>query len=93
MVKKVRIDWDKYYRMAPVIPHETIGDKETGLIRIATTQNAFDKFLEFTKGKAIDRQKLLKYYEYQDIVFMDEEEFYNLNPEYWQELKLEIKEN
>jgi hypothetical protein len=89
---KVRIDWDKYYRMSPVIPHETIADKETGLIRIATTQSAFDKFLEFTRGKAISREKLIKYYEYQNVVFLDEEEFYNLNPEYWQELKLEIKE-
>ena len=90
MAKKAKIDWDKYYQMALVIPHETIKDEKTGLIRIATTQNAFDKFLEFTKEKAIDREKLVKFYEYQNVIFLDENEFFNLNPEYWQELGLEI---
>ena len=93
MAEKVRIDWDKYYKMSSFIPHEAIADEETGLIRMATSQNAFDKFLEVSKGRTIDKEKLVKYYKYQHVVFLDDEEFYNLNPEYWQELKLEIKEN
>lgn len=92
MGRKIKIDWDKYYKISPVIPHEIIPDEKTGLIKIATTKMAFEKFLEHTKAKAIDREKLLKYYEYQNIIFLDEEEFYNLNPEYWQELKLLIEE-
>lgn len=89
MAKK--IDWDKYYVIAPaVIPHETIGDEKTGLIRIVTTQNAFDKFIETTGGKAISREKLAKYYEYQKVLFLDDEEFYNINPYYWQELGVVI---
>jgi hypothetical protein len=90
MDRTTKIDWDKYYKISSSIPHESIADEETGLIRLATTQNAFDKFLEFTGEKAIDREKLLKYYEYQKVLFLDEEEFYNINPEYWQELGLDI---
>jgi hypothetical protein len=89
----IKIDWDKYYLVAPaVIPHEAIGDEETGLIRTATTRNAFDKFLESTREKVISREKLEKYCEYQKVVFMEDEDFYKLNPSYWHEFDLVIEE-
>lgn len=89
MAKKARVDWDKYYVISSFIPHEIIGDKETGLMRLATSREAFEKFLEVSKGRTISKEKLTKYYDYQKVIFLDEEEFFTLNPEYWRALGLE----
>jgi len=111
----IKLDWDKWYKkIIQVLPQDVIGDKNTGLIQLATSKKAFERYIdimtepepaEITKdpkklarraGRTIckvDKKTLIKYLtEDQRMVLLDDEEFYRLNPEYWDEFGMVIKE-
>lgn len=101
MERKIKLDWNKWFSRGTELPKEVVRDKETGLERCAVSRRGFERYIKLMTGEINEeeaRKKGIKWtraskerFEKQlleglQLVLLSDEEIYNLNPEFYEEM-------